>query len=204
MSGGNGIRVLLWDADGVLQHNEEDWGVRLDEVGGAGFADAVFAAELPALSGETSLHAALQQAVDAWPGPTPSVEEILSLWEQTVVDHDAMAVVDEVRARGVLTCLATNQQDHRVAWMTEQLDYPAHFDRTYWSSRIGLVKPDEEFFRHIVDDLGVDPGVVGFVDDSGANVAAARRVGIRAVRHDPASGAGVLRREVEELLDAAD
>jgi putative hydrolase of the HAD superfamily len=195
-----GLRVLLWDADGVLQHNEQDWGSRLDEVGGAGFADAVFAAEVPALRGETSLHAALQQALDAWPHRTPSVEDILSLWEQTVVDHDAMTVVDEVRARGVLTCLATNQQDHRVAWMTEQLDYPSHFDRTYWSSRIGLVKPDEEFFRHIVDDLGTAPRLIGFVDDSADNVAAARRVGLRAVRHDPASGAAVLRREVEELL----
>jgi putative hydrolase of the HAD superfamily len=196
----HGIRVLLWDADGVLQHNEQDWGSRLDEVGGPGFADAVFAAEEPALRGETSLHAALQQAVDAWPRPTPSVQDILSLWEQTVVDHEAMAVVDELRGRGVLTCLATNQQDHRVAWMTEQLDYPSHFDRTYWSSRIGLVKPDEEFFRHIVDDLGIEPGSIGFVDDSADNVAAARRVGLRAVRHDPASGAAVLRREVEELL----
>ncbi len=200
MSGGNGIRVMLWDADGVLQHNEEDWRLRLDAVGGEGFGDAVFDAEGPALRGETSLRDAIRATVDAWPSPTPSVDAILALWEQTVVDHDAMAVVDAVRARGVLSCLATNQQDHRVAWMTEQLDYPAHFDRTYWSSRMGLVKPDEEFFRHILADLGVAAEEVGFVDDSAANVDAARRVGIRAVRHDPTSGAQVLRREVGELL----
>ena len=200
MSGGNGIRVMLWDADGVLQHNEEDWRIRLDAVGGEGFGDAVFDAEGPALRGETRLRDAIRATVDAWPSPTPSVDAILALWEQTVVDHDAMAVVDEVRARGVLSCLATNQQDHRVAWMTEQLDYPAHFDRTYWSSRMGLVKPDEEFFRHILADLGVAAEEVGFVDDSAANVDAARRVGIRAVRHDPTSGAQVLRREVGELL----
>ena len=204
MSEGGGVRVLLWDADGVLQHHEQDWRIRLDAIGGAGFADAVFAAEVPALSGETTLRAALQEALDAWGSRTPTVEEVLSLWEQTVVDHEAMAIVDEVRSRGVLTCLATNQQDHRVAWMTERLDYPAHFDRTYWSSRMGLVKPDEAFFHLILEDLGVDAGLVGFVDDSRANVEAALRVGIRAVRHDPASGAAVLRREVEDLLDGAD
>ena len=49
-------------------------------------------------------------------------------------------------------------------------------------------------------DLGVAAEEVGFVDDSAANVDAARRVGIRAVRHDPTSGAQVLRREVGELL----
>lgn len=203
MNADNGIRVLLWDADGVLQHNDQDWGARLDAVGGVGFADAVFAAELPALRGELTLRQSIETVVRDWQASTPSVEDILTLWEQTVIDRDAMAIVDEVRARGVLTCLATNQQDHRVAWMIERLDYPSHFDRTYWSSRMGLAKPDQEFFRHILDDLDAPAEVVGFIDDSEANVAAARDVGIRAIRHDPASGAAVLRIEVESLLGKA-
>ncbi|NHN57266.1 HAD-IA family hydrolase [Calidifontibacter sp. DB0510] len=194
------VRALLWDADGVLQHNELDWQERLDFVGGEGFAEVLFVAELPALRGETSLRAALQQAVDGWDGPTPSVEELLTLWERTVVDADAMRIVDDTRARGILTCLATNQQDHRVAWMTERLGYLEHFDRTYWSSRMGVIKPEEEFFRFILDDLGIDASEVGFIDDLPVNVAAAQAVGIRAICHDPASGAAVLRREVAELF----
>ena len=195
------VRVLLWDADGVLQHNEEDWRSRLDAAGGEGFGDAVFDAEVPALTGETTLRAALHAVVDAWDSPTPSVEDLLALWEQTVVDHEAMAVVDEMRGRGILTCLATNQQDHRVAWMSERLGYLRHFDRTYWSSRMGVMKPDEAFFRLILEDLGVTGDEVGFVDDNRANVEAARTLGIRAVHHDPVSGAEVLRAEVEAILD---
>lgn len=197
------IRALLWDADGVLQHSPGTWREALDEAGGPGFAEAVFEAELPALRGEEPLTTALDRVLAQWPQASADVAMLLGLWERAVVDADSMTVVDEVRSRGVLCALATNQQDHRRAWMRDVLGQDERFDRVFYSCELNLMKPDPAYFECVVDELGLAPGQVGFVDDSQANVDAARGVGLVALRHDPGSGAEALRREVESLLAGA-
>ena len=194
------IRALLWDADGVLQHTPTPWREALDGMGGEGFADAVFAAELPAMRGEEPLTVALERLVGTWPRPGLVPADLLGLWERAVVDAEALAVVALVRQGGVVSCLATNQQDHRRAWMRDHLGVDDHFDRVFYSCELGLAKPDPAFFARLVDDLGLPAHEVGFVDDNAANVAAATSVGLAAVRHDPVSGAATLAREVEQLL----
>ena len=191
---------MLWDADGVLQHSPMRWVEALDAACGAGFAEAVFEAELGAMRGSEPLRQTLERVLDNWTDARTDVPALLELWERAVVDRAAMEVVAGVRAAGVHCALATNQQDHRRAWMRDHLRHDACFDRVYYSCEIGAAKPEPEFFHHILDDLGLPAAAVGFVDDSAANVQAALDVGLRAVRHDPASGAGVLRAEVAELV----
>ncbi len=194
------VRALLWDADGVLQHAPDGWRPVLDAAGGPGFAEEVFAAEGPALRGEATLRDTLADVLVRFPGASVGVDDLLALWERAVLDDDAMALVAEVRSTGVLAVLATNQQDHRRAWMREALGLDRHFDRVFYSCDMGLLKPDPAYFRHILDDLGLGAHEAAFVDDSADNVESARSVGIRAVHHDPASGPTVLRDEVRGLL----
>ena len=200
MGSRTGVRALLWDADGVLQHAAAGWRDVLDAVNGDGFAEAVFAAEGPALRGEEPLRTALTRVVDAWPDAGVGVDDLLGLWERAVPDVDALALVDEVRASGVRTVLATNQQDHRRAWMRDVLRTDDHFDDVFYSCEMGVAKPDPAYFHHVLDRLGLPPAETAFVDDLQANVAAAAGLGIAAVRHDPASGSAALRREVQRLL----
>lgn len=194
------VRAVLWDADGVLQHQPGGWVEWLEEAGGPGFADAVFAAEVPALRGEVGLRDSLDEVLRARPDSRVEVVDLLALWERAVLDADAMALVAQTRASGVLAVLATNQQDHRRAWMRDVLGMDTHMDRAFYSCEMGVAKPDPAYFRHILDALGLDAEETGFVDDSLANVEAARSVGIRSVHHDPASGSAVLRDEVAGLL----
>jgi putative hydrolase of the HAD superfamily len=197
------LRALLWDADGVLQHTPVGWVEALDTAGGPGFAEAVFEAELGAMRGWEPLRLTLQRVLDSWPDARTDVPALLDLWERAVVDQAAMELVGEVRAAGVHCALATNQQDHRREWMRDHLGHDARFDRVYYSCEVGAMKPEPEFFHHILDDLGLPPAAVGFVDDSAVNVQAALDVGLRAVRHDPASGVDKLRDEVWALLTSA-
>lgn len=194
------VRAVLWDADGVLQHQPDGWRPMLDDVGGPGFAEAVFAAEGPALRGEARLRDTLAEVLRRYPDADVGVEDLLGLWERAVLDEDAMAIVGEVRAAGVLAVLATNQQDHRRVWMRDTLGVDRHFDTVFYSCEMGVVKPDPAYFHRIVGDLGLPAASVGFVDDLAANVEAARSVGLRAVRHDPAAGSTALRDEVGRLL----
>ena len=197
------VEVLLWDCDGVLQHGRSDWRARLDGEVRPGFAERVFEAELPALRGERSLRAVLEDLLEqeaARGHTTVTVEELLSIWEQFDLDPEAVAVLTAVREHGVRCLLATNQQDHRVRHMREERGYDDLVDGSYYSSELGAMKPDPAFFDHILDDLALPGDRVGFVDDLEPNVKAARSVGIRAVRHDPASGAAGLLRALEPLV----
>ncbi len=194
------VRAVLWDADGVLQHSPDGWLAALHDVGGPGFAEALWEAEQPALRGEVRLRDALEQVLARWPSATVGTEDLLRFWERAWPDTDAMALVDEVRASGVTCALATNQQDHRRAWMRDTTRMDDHFDRVFYSTELRLAKPDPAYFRHILAELGVPAAETAFVDDSAANVEAARSLGVRTVHHDPASGATTLRVEVQSLL----
>jgi 2-haloacid dehalogenase len=56
-----------------------------------------------------------------------------------------------------------------------------------------IIKPDPAIFRLLLERFGLDPETSFYVDDSEANVEAARRLGFDAVRF---TGPGQLRREL--------
>lgn len=198
------VEVMLWDCDGVLQFRRRDFWLDLDEAGGDGFTARVFEAEKPALRGEESLAAALERAVAgqraATGGPTPDVPELLTIWEQVELDPAAVELIQDVRRAGIPCLLATNQQDHRVRHMREVMGYDDLVDGSFYSSEMGVMKPDPAFFARILRDLGLPGPSVGFVDDLEENVEAARSLGLRAVRHDPTTGAEGLARALAPVL----
>src|SRR5699024_7958425 len=64
------------------------------------------------------------------------------------------------------------------------------------SGEVGMIKPDPQIFHYLLETYSVDPQDAVFIDDSHANVAAARRVGLAAIqfRDVPA-----LRQELSKL-----
>lgn len=187
------VEVLLWDADGVLQHPRHEWAPRLQAWGGPGFAEALFAAEVPALRGELPFRDCLSELLLDWPEVNASVEDLLALWEQVDLDNDAIVLVREIAASGVTCVLATNQQDHRKDFLRRTFGYDDLFARSFYSCDVGARKPEPAYFERVLETLDLPADQVGFVDDVEANVAAARQLGIRAVHHDPASGVTGLR-----------
>jgi HAD superfamily hydrolase (TIGR01509 family) len=57
-------------------------------------------------------------------------------------------------------------------------------DRLFLSHEMGLMKPDPRYYTAIAERLGVSPGACAFIDDRADNVAAARAVGMRAIRYE--------------------
>ena len=92
-----------------------------------------------------------------------------------------MALVREARATGIGVHLVTNQHARRAAYMQETLGYDVLFDTCFYSCELGAAKPDPEYFASVLDRLGAEPGSAVLVDDSAANVEAARAAGISAV-----------------------
>ena len=72
----------------------------------------------------------------------------------------------------------------------------ALFEAVYASCRMGVAKPDPEFYRRILEQEGVEPKQSVFVDDREENVEAAAQVGMTAILF---RGARRLEREISPL-----
>ncbi len=192
------VRAVLFDADGVLQWPRPGWLEEFTRIGGDTFVVDAFRAEVQCLSGGADLRPRLEELLAA-SGKAGEVDAILAIWHDIVVDDDALAVVERLRAAGLVTGLATNQQSYRGGHMRHVHGMDRHFDRVFYSYEVGHAKPSAEYFRHILDQLGLPAEQVAFVDDAPANVRGARLVGLRAALHRTSTGASGLAADLETL-----
>ena len=64
-------------------------------------------------------------------------------------------------------------------WFSTQYDV-SKFDKLYLSYEMHLMKPSNEIYERMIEDLNVLPDNIYFFDDSQANIEAAKRLGINA------------------------
>lgn len=105
------------------------------------------------------------------------------LWQkffQPVRIAGTVAIIEELK-KHVRVVAGTNTIDSHYRVHLEQGDYDL-FDKVYASHQIGYAKPDFDFYRWILKEEGCDDfGQVVFIDDSLANVEAAKELGLYAI-----------------------
>ena len=102
-----------------------------------------------------------------------TLDEVLRLeqvawWEGIRIDVDAVAVLDELRARGLRVGLCSNAP-YRVRSMYEQLEHfglDGHLDAITFSGAVGWRKPSPRIFEAASAALGVPPDRTVMVGDS--------------------------------------
>lgn len=97
---------------------------------------------------------------------------------------DTLDVVEGLSARGERLALLSNMPS-AMADEFEAASWARYFRKLFFSSRLGLIKPDPKVFEHVLDELQAEPEQVTFVDDKQQNVDAAASLGIRAILHLP-------------------
>jgi 2-haloacid dehalogenase len=152
-----------------------EWNAELDR--GRPFAEGV--AELVERHPEHA--AAIAAYHERWPemvaGDIPGTVEVLA----------------ELRAAGVALYALTNWSAETFAITRGRFEFLEWFDGLLVSGEERVTKPDPAIFQLLLDRFGLDPTATVFVDDSEANVAAARRLGFDAIRF---TGHEELRREL--------
>ncbi len=115
-------------------------------------------------------------------------DEVLSAWLGYVggpVDQSRLDAIDELRRRGYRTFLLSNTNPYVQQWAESPAfcDYgrplSSFMDKCYTSYEVGIMKPAEGIFRHMLTDADILPSETLFLDDSAANVEAAARLGIQ-------------------------
>ncbi|MEX0747118.1 MAG: HAD family phosphatase [Rhodothermales bacterium] len=64
----------------------------------------------------------------------------------------------------------------------EIFDFLNWFEGIVVSGEIGMIKPDDAIFHHMIETFGLEPSASVFIDDSAPNVATAQRLGFHAIR----------------------
>jgi 2-haloacid dehalogenase len=105
----------------------------------------------------------------------------------------AVAVLAELRGAGVPLYALTNWSAETFVVARQRFGFLEWFDGVLVSGEERLVKPDPAIFALLADRFGLDPPATFYVDDSAANVAAARALGFDAARF---TGPGRLRRDL--------
>lgn len=96
----------------------------------------------------------------------------IELWE------DSLAVVHELRARGVKTALVSNCS-HSTRGIVDRLGLTEAFDEIILSFEVGLRKPDAAIYREALRRLDVEPERAVFVDDQQEYCDGAAAIGIQ-------------------------
>lgn len=91
------------------------------------------------------------------------------------------ALLSRAAARLPLYAFSNTNPPHVEHFSRAYADVLGHFREIYLSSSIGLRKPEQEAYRHVVGAIGVPASRIVFFDDSAENVAAARATGLAAV-----------------------
>lgn len=80
--------------------------------------------------------------------------------------------------------IASLSNTNEIHWpiVMNELELTTYFDHHFPSHLTGLFKPDVKTFENVLSSLGKTPEQVLFFDDSATNVAAAKKLGIEAIR----------------------
>lgn len=176
--------AVLWDIDGVLiapwqfrDKLEGEYGIS-PEVTGSFFADRF----RDCLVGEADLRYELRHRLGDW-GWSDSVDRFMRLWFEAEKEPvaEVMDFVAELQRAGYPCYIASNQERYRARYLSETVGFSQVFDELFFSSRMGVRKPDSAFYVAIQEELGRSPSELVLVDDSLANVEAARVLGWTAV-----------------------
>jgi 2-haloacid dehalogenase len=105
-------------------------------------------------------------------------------------------VLADLRAAGVRLVALSNWSAETFPAARERFDFLDWFEGIVISGEVGVNKPDRRIFERLVERFDVEPAAALFIDDSPANVEAARAFGFRAIEFTDATA---LRRELVQL-----
>lgn len=140
-----------------------EWNLELDR--GLAFAEAV------------------AERIERFPEFAAEIRAYDERWREMVdgAIEGSVTLLERLAQRGVPLYAITNFSAEKFAESYERFAFFELFRGVVVSGRVKLLKPDPAIYRLLLDAHDLDAGACLFIDDSPANVEAARRLGFRTV-----------------------
>lgn len=188
------IKNIIFDFGGVLvgldKHRCMDAFARLGAGAIAGYVDECRQEDLfhELEVGAIGIAEFCEKVRRACPGCTATDAEISGAWGALLTGIPVVKLerLAELKEKYRLVLLSNTNPIH---WRKSVSDYftaagktvDYYFERTFLSYEMQMLKPDEAIFRQVLSETGFNAAETLFIDDSEANCAAARRVGLEAM-----------------------
>jgi glucose-1-phosphatase len=138
--------------------------------------------------GEVSSFHFINQLLDRLPTGT-NANQVVHAWDAMILDFpvNRLQSLEELSKKYRLFLLS-NTNDLHIDAVRRSLEKTVghrnleqYFEKTYFSSAIGMRKPDQNIFEFVCTENGLDPQKTLFIDDSPQHVKGAKDVGLNAV-----------------------
>ena len=115
-------------------------------------------------------------------GAKITAEAFIAYWfaRDARLDTGVLEDIAYLRAKGLRVVLCTNQDHLRAAYLMQDLGLCARVDGMIYSAALGARKPESAFFTAARAQTGLPPETLLLIDDTRANITAARKAGWRA------------------------
>lgn len=140
--------------------------------------------------GSISLHEFYVAILGEWGietvSPRDALDRHLSLYKDAVLSKGfAMCdLLDELKEHHTVVCLTNTEKE--VSDLNRRKGLYDLFDRAYISTEMGMLKPCEDIYRAMLDDLGARAEETVFIDDKEENVRSAATMGMISLRFENA------------------
>ena len=104
-------------------------------------------------------------------------------YNSDVIDEN-IKYLKQLRKQGYRLIAATNQNAYRTEYILGELGFEDVFDSFYSSCVLGEVKPSANFYQKIIDRALIKPQESLFIDDTKANIKAAKKLGFKTLLYD--------------------
>lgn len=96
----------------------------------------------------------------------------------------AIPWIEELKAQGYSVYYLSNYSEHLMRANPDVLDFLPYMDGGVFSCYVNLIKPDPAIYLCLLEKYGLKAEECLFIDDREENVAAARELGMQAVRFE--------------------
>lgn len=130
--------------------------------------------------GEITREECYEQSAQQFSLPAAEIAEAFSQARQSLQpDHTIVSFLRELRKDPAIKIYAmSNIGKEDFDELGEKMDWTL-FDRVFTSAAAGTRKPELEFYRKVLDQIGLAGEKAVFIDDKEENIQAARELGIR-------------------------
>jgi putative hydrolase of the HAD superfamily len=181
------LKALPVDVDGVLiTPRLGGWAADMQadlDLSRADLADHFFAVHWEDIClGKAGLHERLALVL-ARIAPHLTSQQLAAYWfaKDSVLDYQLLDDLALMRARGLQMHLATVQEHERAAYLWNRLGFRGQFDAMHYAADIGAKKTDPVFYATVETRTGFAGDELLLIDDTPANIEAARAAGWRAL-----------------------